>query len=91
MTKETIKNRLNILIEKDRVKGLQAYGCIEMDMPKDVFGHYNGAYTDGLIIYYPSKYRYGNQYSILEDTSDLHIKFDTLDEVSSWIFETYYQ
>lgn len=87
---EQILERLQKEIEADKKKGYKGSGSVGMEMPKDVFGHYDGEYTDGLIIYYPSPYRYSKQYSVLEDTADLHLKFDTLREVSEWIDRTYY-
>ncbi len=88
---EKILKELEQKIAADNAKGYKASGSVDMEMPKDVYGHYNGEYTDGLIIYYPSPYRYSKQYSVLEDTADLHLKFDTLMEVAEWIDKTYYQ
>ena len=88
---EQILESLQKKIEADKAKGHKGSGSVEMEMPKDVFGHYDGEYTDGLIIYYPSPYRYSKQYSVLEDTADLHLKFDTLREIAEWIEQTYYR
>lgn len=87
---EKIIEELQRKIEADKAKGYKASGSVDMEMPKDVFGNYDGEFTDGLIIYYPSMYRHSKQYSILEDTADLHLKFDTLQEVAEWIYSTYY-
>lgn len=87
---EQILEILQKKIEADKKKGYKGLGSVDMEMPKDVFGHYEGEYTDGLIIYYPSPYRYSKQYSVLEDTADLHLKFDSLQEIAEWIYSTYY-
>lgn len=89
MVKEILE-RLQKKIDADKAKGYKASGSADMEMPKDVFGNYNGEFNDGLIIYYPSAYRHSKQYSVLEDTADLHLKFDTLQEVAEWICSTYY-
>lgn len=88
---EKIFKELEQKIATDKAKWYKGSGSVEMEMPKDVFGHYDGEYTDGLIVYYPNPYRYSKQYSVLEDTADLHLKFDTLREVAEWIDKTYYQ
>ena len=85
-----ILSKLQKKIDADKAKGYRASGSVDMEMPKDVFGNYDGEFTDGLIIYYPSIYRHSKQYSVLEDTADLHMKFDTLHEVAEWICSTYY-
>ena len=87
---EKILEELRKKIEADKAKGYKASGSVDMEMPKDVFGNYDGEFTDGLIIYYPSMYRHSKQYSVLEDTADLHLKFDTLQEVAKWICSIYY-
>lgn len=90
---EKILTELEHKIAADKAKGYKGCGSVNMEMPKDVFGHYDGEYTDGLIIYYPSSlpYRSSKQYSVLEDTADLHLKFDSLREVAEWIVKTYYE
>lgn len=88
---EQILETLEKKIEADKARCYKATGCVEMEMPKDVFGNYDGEYTDGLIIYYPSLHRCSKHYSVLEDTADLYLKFDTLEEVARWIDETYYR
>ena len=88
---EKILAELEKKIAADKAKGYRGLGSVDMEMPKDVFGRYDGEYNDGLIIYYPNSYRYLKQYSVLEDTADLHLKFDTLKEVAEWIDVTYYR
>lgn len=85
-----ILSKLQKKIDTDKAKGYKGCGSVDMEMPKDVFGNYGGEFTDGLIIYYPSAYRHSKQYSVLEDTADLYLKFDTLQEVAEWICSTYY-
>ncbi len=53
---EQILERLQKEIEADKKKGYKGSGSVDMEMPKDVFGHYDGcSFSYRLQIWQPRK------------------------------------